>query len=180
MKTSDIVGIILIILAVTFVISLSPSSKDKSHPPKSSSQKLTEVTPSYTPSIYGAEQIPSSIYKNTLGNDTFYDIINPNNKKKHIFWAYADCPIGRKLKSDMDSILEINGLNNYYVHDGNLMSGEMIVKCNNQSMECVEPYLYDNCSDNICIINPPKKELIKVPNNDTATLEKKLLQMKNW
>lgn len=180
MKTSDIVGIILIILAVTFVISLSPSSKDKSQPPKSSSQKLTEVTPSYTPSIYGAERIPNSIYKNTLGNDTFYDIINPNNKKKHIFWAYADCPIGRKLKSDMDSILEINGLNNYYVHDGNLMSGEMIVKCNNQSMECVEPYLYDNCSDNICIINPPKKELIKVPNNDTATLEKKLLQMKNW
>lgn len=180
MKTSDIVGIILIILAVTFVISLSPSSKDKSQPPKSSSQKLTEVTPSYTPSIYGAEQIPSSIYKNTLGNDTFYDIINPNNKKKHIFWAYADCPIGRKLKSDMDSILEINGLNNYYVHDGNLMSGEMIVKCNNQSMECIEPYLYDNCSDNVCIINPPKKELIKVPNNDTATLEKKLLQMKNW
>lgn len=180
MKTSDIVGIILIILAVTFVISLSPSSKDKSQPPKSSSQKLTEVTPSYTPSIYGAEQIPSSIYKNTLGNDTFYDIINPNNKKKHIFWAYADCPIGRKLKSDMDSILEINGLNNYYIHDGNLMSGEMIVKCNNQSMECVEPYLYDNCSDNVCIINPPKKELIKVPNNDTATLEKKLLQMKNW
>lgn len=37
MKTSDIVGIILIILAVTFVISLSPSSKDKSQPPKSSS-----------------------------------------------------------------------------------------------------------------------------------------------
>lgn len=180
MKTSDIVGIILIILAVTFVISLSPSSKDKSQPPKSSSQKLTEVTPSYTPSIYGAEQIPSSIYKNTLGNDTFYDIINPNSEKKHIFWAYADCPIGRKLKSNIDSILEINGLNNYYVHDGNLMSGEMIVKCNNQSMECVEPYLYDNCSDNICIINPPKKELIKVPNNDTATLEKKLLQMKNW
>ena len=180
MKTSDIVGIILIILAVTFVISLSPSSKDKSQPPKSSSQKLTEATPSYTPSIYGAEQIPSSIYKNTLGNDTFYDIINPNNEKKHIFWAYADCPIGRKLKSDIDSILEINGLNNYYIHDGNLMSGEMIVKCNNQSMECVEPYLYDNCSDNICIINPPKKELIKVPNNDTATLEKKLLQMKNW
>lgn len=180
MKTSDIVGIILIILAVTFVISLSPSSKDKSQPPKSSSQKLTEVTPSYTPSIYGAEQIPSSIYKNTLGNDTFYDIINPNSEKKHIFWAYADCPIGRKLKSDIDSILEINGLNNYYIHDGNLMSGEMIVKCNNQSMECVEPYLYDNCSDNICIINPPKKELIKVPNNNTATLEKKLLQMKNW
>ncbi len=180
MKTSDIVGIILIILAVTFVISLSPSSKDKSQPPKSSSQMLMEVTPSYTPSIYGAEQIPSSIYKNTLGNDTFYDIINPNNEQKHIFWAYADCPIGRKLKSDIDSILEINGLNNYYIHDGNLMSGEMIVKCNNQSMECVEPYLYDNCSDNICIINPPKKELIKVPNNDTATLEKKLLQMKNW
>lgn len=180
MKTSDIVGIILIILAVTFVISLSPSSKDKSQPPKSSSQKLTEVTPSYTPSIYGAERIPDSIYKNTLGNDTFYDIINPNNEKKHIFWAYADCPIGRKLKFDIDSILEINGLNNYYIHDGNLMSGEMIVKCNNQSMECVEPYLYDNCSDNVCIINPPKKELIKVPNNDTATLEKKLLQMKNW
>lgn len=180
MKTSDIVGIILIILAVTFVISLSPSSKDKSQPPKSSSQKLTEVTPSYTPSIYGAERIPNSIYKNTLGNDTFYDIINPNNEKKYIFWAYADCPIGRKLKSDIDSILEINGLENYYVHDGNLMSGEMIVKCNNQSMECVEPYLYDNCSDNVCIINPPKKELIKVPNNDTATLEKKLLQMKNW
>lgn len=180
MKTSDIVGIILIILAVTFVISLSPSSKDKSQPPKSSSQKLTEVTPSYTPSIYGAERIPDSIYKNTLGNDTFYEVINPKNEKKRVFWAYADCPVGKTLKSDIDSILEINGLENYYVHDGNLMSGEMIVKCNNQSMECIEPYLYDNCSDNICIINPPKKELIKVPNNDTATLEKKLLQMKNW
>lgn len=180
MKTSDIVGIILIILAVTFVISLSPSSKDKSQPPKSSSQKLTEVTPSYTPSIYGAEQIPSSIYKNTLGNDTFYDVINPNKEKKHIFWAYADCPIGRKLKSDIDSILEINGLNNYYIHDGNLMSGEMIVKCNNQSMECIEPYLYDTCSDNVCIIKPSKKELIKIPNTQVDAIEKKLLQIKNW
>lgn len=180
MKTSDIVGIILIILAVTFVISLSPSSKDKSQPPKSSSQKLTEVTPSYTPSIYGAEQIPSSIYKNTLGNDTFYDVINPNNGKKHIFWAYADCPFGRKLKSDIDSILEINGLNNYYIHDGNLMDGELIITCNNQSMECIEPYLYDTCSDNVCIIKPSKKELIKIPNTQVDAIEKKLLQIKNW
>ena len=180
MKTSDIVGIILIILAVTFVISLSPSSKDKSQPPKSSSQKLTEVTPSYTPSIYGAEQIPSSIYKNTLGNDTFYEVINPNNEKKHIFWAYADCPIGRKLKSDIDSVLEINGLNNYYIHDGNLMDGELIITCNNQSMECIEPYLYDNCSDNVCIIKPSKKELIKIPNTQVDAIEKKLLQIKNW
>lgn len=180
MKTSDIVGIILIILAVTFVISLSPSSKDKSQSPKSSSQKLTEVTPSYTPSIYGAEQIPSSIYKNTLGNDTFYDVINPNNGKKHIFWAYADCPFGRKLKSDIDSILEINGLNNYYIHDGNLMDGELIITCNNQSMECIEPYLYDTCSDNVCIIKPSKKELIKIPNTQVDAIEKKLLQIKNW
>lgn len=180
MKTSDIVGIILIILAVTFVISLSPSSKDKSQPPKSSSQKLTEVTPSYTPSIYGAEQIPSSIYKNTLGNDTFYDVINPNNEKKHIFWAYADCPFGRKLKSDIDSVLEINELNNYYIHDGNLMDGELIITCNNQSMECIEPYLYDTCSDNVCIIKPSKKELIKIPNTQVDAIEKKLLQIKNW
>lgn len=180
MKTSDIVGIILIILAVTFVISLSPSSKDKSQPPKSSSQKLMEVTPSYTPSIYGAEQIPSSIYKNTLENDTFYEVINPKNEKKHVFWAYADCPVGKTLKSDIDSILEINGLENYYVHDGNLMSGEMIVKCNNQSMECIEPYLYDNCSDNVCIIKPSKKELIKIPNTQVDAIEKKLLQIKNW
>lgn len=180
MKTSDIVGIVLIILAVTFVISLSPSSKDKPRTAKSSSQKLTESSSSYTPSIYGAEQIPDSIYKNTLGNDTFYDVINPNSEKKHIFWAYADCPIGRKLKSDIDSILEINNLNSYYIHDGNLMGGELLVTCNNQTMKCVEPYLYDNCSDNVCIIKPSKKELIKIPNLDASAIEKKLLQIKNW
>ena len=178
MKTSDIVGIVCIALGITFVISLAPSSKN--NPKKSKPINKTISQETYTPSIYGAERIPDSIYKNTLGNDTFYEVINPKNEKKRVFWAYADCPVGKTLKSDIDSILEINGLENYYVHDGNLMSGEMIVKCNNQSMECVEPYLYDNCSDNICIINPPKKELIKVPNNDTATLEKKLLQMKNW
>ncbi len=178
MKTSDIVGIVLIILAVTFVISLSPSSKDKPKQAKSSKNSIAQEA--YTPSIYGAEQIPASIYKNTLGNDNFYDVINPSCEKKHIFWAYADCPIGRKLKSDIDSILEINNLSSYYIHDGNLMSGEMLVTCNNQTMECVEPYLYDNCSDNVCIIKPSNKELIKIPNTDVSAIEKKLLQIKNW
>lgn len=178
MRTSDIVGIVLIVLAVTFVISLSPSSKDKSKNVKPSKNKISQEV--YTPSIYGAEQIPSSIYKNTLGNDNFYEVINPNNDKKHIFWAYADCPIGRKLKSDIDSILEINGLSNNYIHDANLMSGGLMVSCNNQTMDCVEPYLYDNCSDNVCIIKPSKKEIIKIPNTNASKIENKLLQLKNW
>ncbi len=175
MKLHNLIGIALLVIVVSFIIAMS--GEDKTQDVQKSAPM--EVS-SYTPSHPEAVQISVDVYHNTMGHDNFYDVINPKGVKKHIFWAYADCPIGNGIKDSIDFALEMNGLASNYVHDGNLMSGGLMVTCHNNSNKCAEPYLYDNCSDNICIINPSKKEMIKIPNNDNSLIEKKLIELKDW
>lgn len=176
MKLYNLIGIALLLIVVSFIIAMGSSGKNEST--QNTSEAMQET--SYEPSIYGAEQISEDVYRNTMGHDTFYDVIDPKGTKKHIFWAYADCPIGNGIKDSIESALEMNGLASNYIHDGNLMSGGLMVTCHNSSNKCAEPYLYDNCSDNICIINPSKKEMIKIPNDDNSLIEKKLILLKDW
>lgn len=176
MKLHNLIGIVLLLIAVSFIIAMSSGKNVQSNP--KTSETLQEN--SYEPSIYGAEQISEDVYRNTMGHDKFYDVIDPKGTKKHIFWAYADCPIGNRIKDSVEAALDMNGLTDKYIHDGNLMSGGLMVTCHNSSMKCAEPYLYDNCSDNICIINPSKKEMVKIPNDDNSLIEKKLILLKNW
>lgn len=180
MKFYNIVGIVLIIAVASFIFAISAGNGNSPKENPASNEVVESSQPLYTPSFNGAEKIPDYVYENTMGNDTFYEIIDTNKTMKHIFWAYADCPTGNNLKSDIDSVLEMNGLTSSYIHDGNLMSGGLMVTCNNHTMKCVEPYLYDNCSDNICIIKPDKKEILKIPNDNLPRIEKTLIRAKNW
>ena len=150
---------------------------------KQSNQNPSNTTAqeaAYEPSHPEAEQISADVYRNTMGHDNFYNVIDPKSTQKHIFWAYSDSTTGRGIKDAIDLSLEMNGLSANYIHDGNLISGGLMVSCHNSSMKCAEPYKYDNCSDNICVINPSKKEMIKIPNNNSTLIEKKLIQLKDW
>lgn len=129
-------------------------------------------------SFHGAVKIPDSVYENTANSDTYYEIIHGN--RKMIFWVYADCPIGRNIKSRMEAILNRNNLYSNYTHKPNLMSGGVMVRCRNNTAKCAQIYLYDNCSDNICVINPMEKAIIKLNNSDFDTIENTLIRAKNW
>ena len=126
----------------------------------------------------GASAIPSSVYENTSKSDEYYDVIN--GYKKQIFWAYADCPIGNRIKSSINSILSDNNLISYYYHRPNLMSGGVFVRCSNNTSKCAQIYLYDNCSDKVCIINPKEKAIIKVDNLNFKNIANTLIEAKNW
>ena len=55
-----------------------------------------------------------------------------------------------------------------------------MVRCRNNTAKCAQIYLYDNCSDNICVINPMEKAIIKLNNSDFDTIENTLIRAKNW
>ena len=159
MKVLDIC--IVVIISVLMLLFLIPGEK------------------TFVPSIKGAEQIPDVVYKNTFAGDKFYEILSHKQSTKYIFWAASDSPENQKIDRDINSLLEMNDLTKNYERVGKLMKGGFSISCYNQTMQCVEPYLYDNCSDNICIINPSNHEIVKVPNSNQSELEKFLLQMKD-
>lgn len=158
MKIADIW--LVVIVAILVILFLIPGGK------------------SYMPSIEGAEQIPDIVYKNTFAGDNFYEILNQNQSKKYIFWVASDNTKSQIIKQDITSLLEMNDLTKYYERSEILIKGGFSVSCYNQTMQCVEPYLYDNCSSNICIINPSNQEIVKIPSSDFPKLEKYLILMK--
>ena len=164
--------IINVLFAVVIIVALYAVFK----PAKTDSPNGGEKTPRI--SFPGASRIPDSVFENTSASDTYYDVMN--GEKKQIFWVYADCPIGRAMKKQIDAIIENNNLASNYLHNANLMSGGMMVFCKNRTNKCAQIYLYDNCSDKICVINPKQKAILKLNNSDFQKVAETLVKAKYW
>ena len=150
--------------------------------PQANSRNVSQkVQPKPQPQAptYG-EPIPNSVYENTSLEDKFAYVIKGNMKV--VFFVYADCRIGKGYNSDLSSIMsQYNLYNNYYYVPELLPQGKPIyVSCKNPTTgDCVQNYLYQNCSDNVCIINPKQRRVVKISHNK-AELEKQLVSLKNW
>lgn len=169
-------GFLSVIVLIFFLI--GGYNKSSSIKFESGSSVADAAVQSTRISFAGAVRIPESVYQNTANSDTFYDIIKGN--RKFVFWVYADCPIGRNIRSRLENIMNRNNLYSNYIHRPNLMSGGVMVRCKNNTAKCAQIYLYDNCSDNVCIINPMEKAIIKINNSDFSTIENTLIRAKNW
>lgn len=63
--------------------------------------KLPEA--SSTPKAVIGESIPNWVYENTSAMDEYYNILSAS--RNIIFFAYADCPIGRERKSLIEDVV---------------------------------------------------------------------------
>ena len=121
--------------------------------------------------------IPDYVYDNTMPSDKFSNVINAN--KKVIFFAAPDCNMGRKQKNFISNVLQENYLDGYYEYVPNLNApGPAMVFCKNKTNKCAQIFLWNNCSDVVCIINPGERRYYKVSNY--RKIGEVAESLKNW
>jgi hypothetical protein len=67
----------------------------------------------------------------------------------------------------------------YYYPDP--QSGEVSVRCSNPAtLMCPQNYLFMNCSEGICIVNPAKRQMVIVNTSDANTAFESILKYQDW
>src|SRR5574344_133821 len=125
-----------------------------------------------------AEKIPEEVYANTQGNDELFQVINSN--RKIIYYPYSNNSEGNSIKRNIQAGLDKEQLNSYYNYYPDLQVPPHLIKCKNKTDKCAFVYLYNNCSDKICIIHPKRKEIVKINNDDFARFMRRAIRLKNW
>ena len=131
--------------------------------------------------VKGVRNIPDRVYKNTLKNDNLAGILTANQKV--IYFAYlGNCTESNAFLADLENIMskhsELKYLYQYYPDP---QERTTLVTCNKVGTnDCVQNYLLQNCSENMCIINPAKRQLIKIPISDYKVAFDRIYKYKNW
>lgn len=114
------------------------------------------------------EKIPDNIY-NSIEEDSIYHELVTGSKK--IFWIGPDCSQGRAAQNEIDTFLENNSLNEYYIHKPVLVTQLM-------ATTPAERFFIENCGEHFCIILPEMKKIVKAP--DEQKLFSALQKYKTW
>lgn len=124
------------------------------------------------------QKIPESVF-NTSPDDKYLEYFTGD--KKVIYFAYATCNIGRKMRTDTREALFLysNGeLSESYVDRSELIpQGSTTFVPGNHSAHM---YLMNKCSGGyVCIINPRTKRMLQL-NPRLDTYKEELLKYKDW
>ena len=131
--------------------------------------------------IKGVSNIPERIYKNTLTSDNLAGFLT--SRQKIIYYAYLEnCTESNAFLADLESMMskypELKYIYRYYPSP---QEHTTLVTCNKAGTnDCVENYLIQNCSENLCIINPTKKQLVKIAATDPKIAFERIYKYKNW
>jgi len=166
--------VLFIVIAVTiFFAAKEPYKSGKSALAITQAPKISEIT-----NISGVEKIPDNVYSSTSPKDGLYKIINASTKI--IYWSGPDCYQGKGFKRELEDAFRQNNLSSYYQHYPDLHSTGVWVRCSDGSVDCAQNYLYGNCSEDVCIINPQRREIIKVNGHNTSAVISKAIEAKDW
>lgn len=172
----NVIMLFCILGLIFFPKLITENTSTKDTRPQSTRMASTSQTPTTTANSVGTP-IPSYVYENTLNSDKFANIINAD--KKVIFFADVECNMGRAKKNFIQQTLSEKNLNEYYEYIPNLNPrGAMMVYCKNRTNKCAQIFLFDNCSDGVCIINPAQKRYYKLENY--TSIGSVAESLKNW
>ena len=143
------------------------------------------VQPQANSKIIG-EAIPDWVFDNTAPEDELYDIIT--SYAYPVFFSYADCPIGNAMKDAVINSISNAGASSKFVEKADLhaQGSSSRTFCSKQrenpevGTNCAVNYLYQNCMDKICIINPMKRRIVFVEPDETVLTNKLKELMHNW
>lgn len=126
------------------------------------------------------EEIPSWVYDNTTSSDDYSDVIKSFNNI--VFFAYADCPIGRGRRDMVSSAISRAGASGKFVMNADLheVGSSTVGICKNGAEQCAIHYLLDNCMGQICIINPRQRRIVFVAPDENALISKLSELKNNW
>ena len=128
----------------------------------------------------GTQKIPETVLEATTPTDNLANILS--SEKKVLYFAYPDfCPISKNFKNNLETSLKQAGddfsQNYYYYPDPQGRS--TLVYCKQQTTDCIQNYLLQNCREEVWVINPVKKEIYKLPRKP-LTIYDTVKQYKDW
>jgi hypothetical protein len=126
------------------------------------------------------DKIPDWVYENTSSNDRYYSLIH--SKTNFVYSVYADCHIGKGRKQAINNAVIQTGISNKFLNKMELKpnGSSEYISCSQNTTQCAVFYLYDNCHEQFCIINPAQKRIVFVkPEEKALTVELNELK-NNW
>ncbi len=131
--------------------------------------------------VRSAQNIPASVYENTLPDDKFANILTTN--RKSIYYAYfGECSEANVFLDDLEKLMKTYPeLGSYYFYYPDPQERTTTVYCRKVgTTQCIQNYLLQNCSNNMCIINPMKKQILKITDQNFRQAFDKIYQYRKW
>lgn len=130
------------------------------------------------PSIRGARVIPKEVLVGNQ-NDAMYPIRNATTKVIYYSYPKTDLSKAHQYNGEIHSAIEQAGLKSTFIVIHNFY---VPVGANSEIGPGGTPgeeFLNKNCTKNVCIINPSKKEIVFVSKN-TGAVAAKAKELRNW
>ncbi len=173
---------LLIVIAFIYVTNSNHDTKVPDRPLTADQKKeLQKKKDKKEGRVRSAQSIPESVYKNTLPNDKFANILTSH--RKVIYYAYlGDCSEANVFLDDLEKLMKTYPeLGSYYFYYPDPQERTTTVYCNKVgTTECIYNYLLQNCSNNMCIINPDKKQILKISSQNFRQAFDKIYTYRKW
>lgn len=174
---------LLIVIAFIYVTNSNQDTKVPDRPLSPDQKKaLKKEKDRKARRVTSAQKIPDSVYEDTLPNDELAGILD--SRRKVIYYVYpASCDEANLFLEDFEKLMKsYPELKSYYIyHPDPQQDYATIVYCTKLgAKDCVQNYLFQNCSNNMCIINPYKKQILKISAKNYRMAFDKVYQYKNW
>lgn len=108
--------------------------------------------------------IPDKVYA-TRSVGKFSELFSTSAKK--IVWFGANCPLSAKQKNNIFALLKRQKLDGYYEQYAYLQNS-LSVRC--KDSYCMDKFIMDNCANEVCIVVPTKKQIIKTKYNKLSRI----------
>lgn len=131
--------------------------------------------------VRSAKNIPERVYENTMQNDKYANFLRSG--KKIIYYAYLeDCSEANVFLDDLEKLMKMypETMAYYFYYPDAQKRTTMVTCAKPGTTDCIQNFLFQNCSNNMCIINSQKKQILKISSSNYRQAFDKIYQYKNW
>ncbi len=177
---SPYTGIILIAAMIFIFISLFTSNIDymRKNPNFSRIQGFRLLKIKNIPMAF---DIPKNVVDNTVRTDKLANVLYAD--KKVIYYAYpGSCAESRNFLQNLQNLMAQNTdlRTKYYYYPDPQGSSTAVVCQTPGTTDCIQNFLFQNCSQNACIINGPKRQIKVISSTDAQAAYDSIVNNIDW
>lgn len=123
--------------------------------------------------------IPQKVYDGIKDNGEYKEYLFGN--KKHVFMVtFTGCPYARAFRQQLEQLFNYGDYADYYEKDIIPVGQGVSVSCNSNHMNCPKAWLFANCGEGICILNPVTRQAVIDNSQNPRQIEALLDRYKEW
>ena len=121
--------------------------------------------------------IPDEVYESIKQNSAAAKYLQGN--EKYVLMMYTrGCPYARAFKNAFSKLFATNAYRPYYRKHIFELWGSTWISCNTAT--CPKLWIFENCGQGICIINPKLRKAVIDNSQDASQIELLLEKYKEW